>query len=121
MVLPTREPDSTCPIAASSGTDRWQLAGTRWTADWYAESRAEGSENCRAPFALSSAEAGISTGGFRAALWGGGFGMGAASLGSLERGGDGECRMNLGDSRPDGGGHAHQEQEADGPDRAHNS
>jgi len=34
----------------------------------------------------------------------GGFGVGAASLGPLERGGDGECRMNLGDSRPEGGG-----------------
>lgn len=44
-----------------------------------------------------------STGGFRAALWGGGFGVGAASLGSLERGGDGECRMDLGDGRPDTG------------------
>jgi len=45
-----------------------------------------------------------SAGGFRAALWGGGFGVGAASLGSLERGGDGECRVDLGDGRPDGGG-----------------
>ena len=44
-----------------------------------------------------------SRGGFRAVLRGGGFGMGAASLGSLERGGDGKCRMDLGDSRPDAG------------------
>ena len=34
----------------------------------------------------------------------GGFGVGAASLGSLERGGDGECRVDLGDGRPDDGG-----------------
>src|SRR5215813_11828182 len=34
----------------------------------------------------------------------GGFGEGAASLGSLERGGDGECRMDLGDGGPDAGG-----------------
>jgi len=45
-----------------------------------------------------------STGGFRATLWGGGFGVAAASLGSVERGGDGECRMDLGDGGPDAGG-----------------
>jgi len=34
----------------------------------------------------------------------GGFGVGAASLGSLERGGDGEGRVDLGDGGPDAGG-----------------
>ena len=33
----------------------------------------------------------------------GGFGMGAASLGWFGRGGDGECRMDLGYGGPDGG------------------
>lgn len=44
------------------------------------------------------------TGGFTAALWGGGFGVGTASLGSLERTGDGKRRMDLGDGGPDAGG-----------------
>jgi hypothetical protein len=43
------------------------------------------------------------TGGFGAALREGGFGVSATSLGSLERGGDGECRMDLGDGGPYGG------------------
>ena len=34
----------------------------------------------------------------------GGLGVGAASLGWLGRGGDGECRMDLGDGGPDAGG-----------------
>jgi len=31
------------------------------------------------------------------------FGVSAVSLGSLERGGDGECRVDLGNGRPDAG------------------